>query len=271
MPIPVYSVCKAKASTINNISCETIDKKGQKLENNIVCRFKNINKGCHYHFKIKSESIRFKNEEFKFKDREINIKISIISKASIKTKKEDIPKTFCIFKDNLKIQNDENFSIKSLENLEYGIKLFDYEENENTLRLDYIRSDLFKIDEFESFQDATDLNYKIHKYITESKEKDCDIYFFGDVYPVDSEDAIMANNEKERKIKIRRLKQYGPEGIHDIHMNQGNRENKYLLDNGIYQDGGILIHNKLENIWIAIFTRFESQCITTDNNGCCKN
>jgi uncharacterized protein YukJ len=27
-------------------------------------------------------------------------------------------------------------------------------------------------------------------------------------------------------------------GIHDIHMNQGNKPGKYFKDNGIYQDGG---------------------------------
>lgn len=274
MPIPVYSICKAKGSTINNISCETTDKKGQVLKENIVCRVKDIKKGCHYNFKIKAENIKIKDKEFKFKDREIKIKISIMSRGSAKSKQEDIKKTLCIFKDNFEIQGNEKFSLETLTNLDYGIKVFDYEKNENEISkiaLDYIRSGLFQIDEFEKFSDVSELNEMIHKYIVRSKEKDADIYIYGDVYPVDSEDAIMSDNDKERKIKLRRLSQYGPEGVHDIHMNQGNEESKYLLDNGIYQDGGILIHFKSENKWSAIFTRFEGQCIKTNSDGCCKN
>ena len=274
MAIPVYSICKTKGSTINNISCETTDKKGQRLEKNIVCRVKDIKKGCHYHFKVKAENIKIKDKVFKFEDREINVKISVMSRGNSKSKNEDIPLTLCIFKENLDISDNEKFSLEILTNLEYGIKVFDYEEDENKIckiGLDYIRSELFKMDDFDAFSNPNDLNEMIHKYINECKEKDADLYVFGDVYPLDSEDAIMANNEKERKIKLRRLSQYGPEGIHDIHMNQGNRENKYLLDNGIYQDGGILINFKYENRWSAIFTKFESQCTKTNSDGCCQN
>jgi uncharacterized protein YukJ len=275
MPIPVYSICKAKGSTIDNINCETTDKKGQVLKDNIVCRFKDIKKGCHYHFKIKAEKVNIKNKEFKFEDREINIKISIMSRGSAKPKGKNINRTLCILKENLKVKDNEKFSLEALSNIDYGIKVFDYEEDENKnseISLDYIRSNLFEMDEFKGFSDTSELNENIHKYITECRDEDADIYIYGDVYPVDSEDAILPDNDKERKIKLRRLSQYGPEGVHNIHMNQGNKECKHLSDNGIYQDGGILIHFKSENRWSAIFTRFESQCIETNNiDGCCQN
>ncbi len=55
-------------------------------------------------------------------------------------------------------------------------------------------------------------------------------------------------------------------GIHDIHMNQGNVE-KWKADNGIWQDGGILIHFEKEEEWIGIFLAFQSQSWCTDEEG----
>ena len=55
-------------------------------------------------------------------------------------------------------------------------------------------------------------------------------------------------------------------GIHDIHMNQGNVE-KWQGDDGIWQDGGILIHFEKEEEWIGIFLAFQSQSWCTDEEG----
>jgi len=56
------------------------------------------------------------------------------------------------------------------------------------------------------------------------------------------------------------------EGIHDIHMNQGS-VGAHAGSNGIYQDGGIIIHFPSHNKWTAIFLKFESQAIQTDERG----
>lgn len=53
-------------------------------------------------------------------------------------------------------------------------------------------------------------------------------------------------------------------GIHDIHMNQGNA-GKYQRDNGVYQDGALLIHFPSREQWVAIFLAFQSQCFHTDD------
>jgi len=55
------------------------------------------------------------------------------------------------------------------------------------------------------------------------------------------------------------------QGIHDIHMNQGNKEGKYFGDNGIYQDGGLLFYFSSRNRWAAVFTAFQSQSFYTDD------
>ncbi len=54
-------------------------------------------------------------------------------------------------------------------------------------------------------------------------------------------------------------------GIHDIHMNQGN-SGKYKKDNGVYQDGG-LVFQYPGGKWLAFFFAFQSQSFDTDNAG----
>jgi uncharacterized protein YukJ len=55
-------------------------------------------------------------------------------------------------------------------------------------------------------------------------------------------------------------------GIHDIHMNQGNVP-RFVADDGIWQDGGLLIHFPHERQWTAVFLRFQSQSWNTDDKG----
>ena len=53
-------------------------------------------------------------------------------------------------------------------------------------------------------------------------------------------------------------------GIHDIHMNQGNT-GTYVADDGVYQDGGVLVHFPDQQQWTAIFLKFQSQGWHTDD------
>lgn len=54
-------------------------------------------------------------------------------------------------------------------------------------------------------------------------------------------------------------------GIHDIHMNQGNG-GSYKKDNGIYQDGAIVVGYPNDK-WRAFFFAFQSQTFDTDDKG----
>lgn len=54
-------------------------------------------------------------------------------------------------------------------------------------------------------------------------------------------------------------------GIHDIHMNQGN-SGKYKRDNGVYQDGAIYLQYPRDT-WRAFFFAFQSQTFDTDEKG----
>ncbi|KAK3376076.1 hypothetical protein B0T24DRAFT_699149 [Lasiosphaeria ovina] len=69
-----------------------------------------------------------------------------------------------------------------------------------------------------------------------------DIYIYGQKYPASS--------------KL--------QGIHDIHMNQGNA-GQWKGDNGTYQDGGIII--AFSDHWEGIFLAFAVQTYQTDDGG----
>lgn len=53
-------------------------------------------------------------------------------------------------------------------------------------------------------------------------------------------------------------------GVHDIHLNQGN-SGRFRSDNGVWQDGALLVHLPAENRWVAVFLAFQSQAWHTDD------
>ena len=55
-------------------------------------------------------------------------------------------------------------------------------------------------------------------------------------------------------------------GVHDIHMNQGD-SGREGIHNGVFQDGGLFIHFKQPDKWVAMFFRFQNQHIHTDSKG----
>jgi uncharacterized protein YukJ len=57
------------------------------------------------------------------------------------------------------------------------------------------------------------------------------------------------------------------DGIHDIHMNQGNPVKNHGGDNGIWQDGALLIHLPSKGTWTAVFIAFQTESWSTDGAG----
>jgi uncharacterized protein YukJ len=57
------------------------------------------------------------------------------------------------------------------------------------------------------------------------------------------------------------------DGIHDIHMNQGNPKNNHGGDNGVWQDGALMIHLPSKGTWTAVFIAFQTESWTTDSVG----
>jgi uncharacterized protein YukJ len=57
------------------------------------------------------------------------------------------------------------------------------------------------------------------------------------------------------------------DGIHDIHMNQGNPANNHGGDNGVWQDGALFIHLPAKGTWTALGIAFQTQSWSTDLGG----
>jgi uncharacterized protein YukJ len=53
-------------------------------------------------------------------------------------------------------------------------------------------------------------------------------------------------------------------GVHDIHMNQGN-SGQFVNDDGVWQDGGLLVYFPSVDRWTGIFLKFQSQSWHTDD------
>ena len=146
---------------------------------------------------------------------------------------------------------DENYSheiLTDLDNLPSGFTAL--KSNPESLALDYLRGNLFdyrkmKIAHHISNSD-NELAEIIERYIDLAiRTSDAVIYAFGQRWGPEN----------------RRDQYFGfkpGNGIHDIHMNQGN-SGKFEKDNGPYQDGGLFIHFPTKGQCIAIFLAFQSQ------------
>ena len=53
-------------------------------------------------------------------------------------------------------------------------------------------------------------------------------------------------------------------GVHDIHMNQGH-VGAFRKDDGVWQDGGLIIELPDQQRWVGIFLAFQSQSWHTDD------
>jgi uncharacterized protein YukJ len=83
----------------------------------------------------------------------------------------------------------------------------------------------------------------------------------------DEESVIYAFGERWGPEKNKKDQYFGflpGNGIHDIHMNQSN-VGTFVSDDGVWQDGGVIIHFPSQNQWVAIFLKFQSQGWHTDD------
>jgi uncharacterized protein YukJ len=127
------------------------------------------------------------------------------------------------------------------------------------LGLDYVRNQWFKPNAMKEVPpDApgvdNDLKDKVETAVLKAVEQAGSfVYAFGEKW----------GPEKDRKDQY--FKFLPGNGIHDIHMNQGNG-GKYKKDNGAYQDGG-LVFQYPDGKWQVFFFAFQSQTFDTDEQG----
>lgn len=127
-----------------------------------------------------------------------------------------------------------------------------------TNALDYIRGNLFDRTKMRPLPFNVpgldnDLNEKIDSVMQRAlADEEATVYAFGERW----------GPEKNKKDKY-----FGflpGNGIHDIHMNQSNVGN-FVKDDGVWQDGGVIVHFPGQNQWVAIFLKFQSQGWHTDD------
>lgn len=127
------------------------------------------------------------------------------------------------------------------------------------MALDFIRSNLFDPRRmvplpFNLPGPDNDLNEKIDHYIQRAMaDEDAMAYAFGERW----------GPEDGRKDKV-----FGflpGNGVHDIHMNQGN-SGRFVGDDGVHQDGALLLHFPGQQQWVGIFLKFQSQAWHTDDD-----
>lgn len=97
-----------------------------------------------------------------------------------------------------------------------------------------------------------DLNEKLDHYFQRAMaDEEAFIYAFGEPWgPESAKDKYFG---------------FSPgQGIHDIHMNQGNHAS-FAEQDGVWQDGGLLLHFPSNGQWVGMFLKFQSQAWHTDD------
>lgn len=143
---------------------------------------------------------------------------------------------------------DENFDrpiIDRMISLDDG--LHRVKKRPNALAIDYLRSHYFEKEEMTTLppsvegenNDVQDFLDRLVKKAALEKDLGSRIYIWGAPFP---------------------------NGMHDVHMNQGNFGN-WKQDNATWQDGAIIFYFPQENVYKAFFLAFQNQSWDTDSEG----
>ena len=152
---------------------------------------------------------------------------------------------------------DEHFQHPILDKLPTTSGFHPLPSEPNGAALDYIRGNLFDRTKMiplpiDATGDDNDLNEKIDHFVQRAMGDESSLlYAFGQRWgPETVKDKIFGFKPGN--------------GVHDIHMNQGNSK-KFKGDDGVWQDGGLLFHFPKQNQWVGMFLRFQSQAWHTDD------
>lgn len=168
---------------------------------------------------------------------------------------------------------DDNFQhpiLQKLDSLAMGFAAL--KRAPNGLALDFIRGNLFDAKRMRPLPHNipgpdNDLNEKIDAYVQRAiGDEHASVYAFGERWGPE-------DGKKDKYFGF-----LPGNGIHDIHVNQGNAAD-FVKDDGAWQDGGLLFHfpsiEKLDvgvgievwpEQWVAVFLAFQSQSWHTDDH-----
>ena len=154
---------------------------------------------------------------------------------------------------------DENFRhplTQKLDALAEGFTLLAKRPESGSL--DFIRGNLFNRLDMRPLPpslpgDDNDLSDRLAHYVDRAaREPEAIIYAFGERWGA----------EEGKRDKIFEFEPGN--GVHDIHMNQGNHPD-FQRDDGVWQDGGLILRFPATSQWVAIFLAFQSQAWHTDD------
>jgi uncharacterized protein YukJ len=127
-----------------------------------------------------------------------------------------------------------------------------------SLALDFIRGNLFDRQRLRTLPHDlpgpdNDLSDRVEYYVGRAREEhDSEVYAFGEPW----------GPEEDQRDRV-----FGfvpGNGIHDIHMNQGN-DPQFARDDGVWQDGALVFRFPQAGQWVAVFLAFQSQAWHTDD------
>ena len=126
------------------------------------------------------------------------------------------------------------------------------------LALDFIRGNLLdprdmRLLPHEVPGPDNDLNEQIDHFVQRAMAaEEAFVYAFGETWgPEDTKDKYFGFKPGQ--------------GIHDIHMNQGDLTGDHAHEDGVYQDGGLIFYYAPEDRYVAYFTKFQSQSWHTND------
>jgi uncharacterized protein YukJ len=126
------------------------------------------------------------------------------------------------------------------------------------LAIDFLRSKIVDSDQmrpvlFTDTGSETQLNNLLHARVQQAiADPGARVYAFGDRWGPE-------NGKPDQYFHFE-----PGNGIHNIHMNQGN-DPSHRQEDGVWQDGALLISFPASNRWMAVFLKFQSQSLHTDN------
>jgi uncharacterized protein YukJ len=126
------------------------------------------------------------------------------------------------------------------------------------LALDFIRGNLFDRLDMRALPPNlpgpdNDLSDRLAHFVDRARnEADARIFVFGERWGPESGQADKVFGFRPGN------------GVHDIHMNQGN-VGRFKDDDGVWQDGGLILHFPSTDQWVGVFLAFQSQAWHTDD------
>ncbi len=141
-----------------------------------------------------------------------------------------------------------------------GFTLLSQPLRSSSTALDYFRAPLFDWPTGVAIPPSgpgaeDDLQDMLVTYLKQLRDQGGELYAFGAKFPEPGQPPAPRPIDNEF---------HTVQGVHDIHMNQGNPSpGSFAKDNGVFQDGGLIL--KFPARHVGLFLRFQTQWLPTDN------